>query len=164
MLPDQALQLPRGDDDDPFPMEEKLDGEDSEEEEDVEQVAARDGQFIAISGTALDDDEHCLQYDFIPRFGGRHNAVPVQSLSEKYGHMSETDIVLSLTMPLLTTLRDCSNTVDGLNITMRDLLLYHAFLTLRTLVPMDRNQYFWRPVHNLFSWQHEAEELRNVRL
>jgi hypothetical protein len=42
-------------------------------------------------------------------------------------------------------LMDCTNTVERVRITMKDVYCYHAALVLMTIVRMDKVEYYWYP-------------------
>ncbi len=117
---------------------------DGESDDDDEPIAAPAEYDELPDG--LGDANHCINMPFVP--GGPMGA---DYLRNKYGHRSETDIVLSLAVSFFNSLRECSNVVPAANISDKDLYAYHAFLTMRTLFKFDKNNDYWYP-NELFSF------------
>ena len=75
--------------------------------------------------------------------------------------MSPVDIILSIGQPFLDSLRECSNSVVNVDVTMKKLYLYHALLTLRTLIKSDSIGDFFLD-HPFFSWSNEVKDLQEL--
>lgn len=84
---------------------------------------------------------------------------PSYGSMERYRHMAIVDIVLSLASPFFDTLMQCSNQDDSAGITMKDIYLYHAMLTLRTLHPLKRTKNYWNLSKQLICWSDEMRPL-----
>lgn len=121
-----------------------LDDDSYEEEDNLSQPPST--AFEPIDVNLLGSEQHALNFQFHPG-----NEQPYLSL-QKFRLMSEIDIVLSIAEPFFCVLRECSNETPNSNLSMKDLYLYHAFLTLRTMHPLDTLESYWNTRDQIIRW------------
>ena len=106
--------------------------------------------FRAIPVDVLGNPAYSMSYPF--------DAGVEQDTLQRYRDMSAFDIVLELAVPFFDVLRECSNNNPEVNISMKHLYLYHAFLTLRVLMHLDTTEMYYEP-HATFQWEAWITEL-----
>ena len=136
----------------PFPIEMSDEDEDGEEENNDEipqvpnpqqtappQPPRPQADFELLNNDALGSEQYKINKEFIAPITNEED-----TLKHKYGKMSEAELVIELSQPFWNVLQECS-TSDTFILSNQDILLYHAFLVLRTLIPLDKIDHYWSP-------------------
>jgi hypothetical protein len=106
-----------------------------------------------VDGGVLGNSAHKMSYIF--ERGDAANSLMA------YRHMQPIDIVLDLSQPFFNVLKDCSNNNEYVNITMKDIYCYHAFLVLRVHMNLDTNDFYYNPP-GTFTWSDDITKLLSL--
>ena len=155
----------------PFLIDPRLDGASDEEVEvpaaaaaEVAAAPAEEGEGEIPIWELLDNE--CLgdqdsQQHFAHSGDDKFDPGPLNTdrRFEKYERLSPVDLVLTFVLPFFEALLQCSNAQLPRqdHLTMRDMFLYHAFLTFRCLVPLSTNEAYWNPDQVFVEWKDDAK-------
>lgn len=130
-----------------------LDGN-SDEEENLSVAPA--ATYEELPAGAFGDPHYCLNYVFNR---GEANVLGQMKELNRFGAMQPVQIVLELCEGFFKVPMDASSTAVGVNITMRELYLYHAVLTFMAYLPLPSIDAYWCPDPDMYNWGLEIEQL-----